>query len=281
VFAKPVAAPSLPKLPSYAPPSAPSVTPTPQVAPPGGSAVSNYDVNTDPAYQAALAAINRGGGDIDSSLGKGLSSLLINYGSPALASQLSQYGYSANPNDAAAAQANYGAGNAILARLDQTHDLSRQGVVNTLAAHGLINSGDTGYKLGQADQDYGHNVYDATQNVHGQAYNLQQTALNQKASLQQQAQQALQAAWANFTANPGAYAQAPAAAPTPPPSDGGATPDYSYQGTPADLQQSVATPTPGPTPIYPKTNQVPYAVKVSSNKTGASANNKQGVFAIH
>jgi len=255
---------------------------TPYSAPsaPGTPAGSTFDINTDPGYQAALAAANRGGADADTALRQGLSNLLIGFGSPSLASQLAQYGYSSNPNDATAAQANYNAGNAVLARLDQTHALNRQGVINSLAAHGLINSGDTGYQLGQQDQQYGQGVYDATQSALNQAYNLQQNDLSAKNTLQQQIASALQSAWQNFMANPGAYAQAPAA----PSVDnsgggGGGAPDISPAATATSLQQTVSQP--NAQAIYPATNSTPVAVHVTANRTGGSANRTQGVFSIH
>lgn len=267
-----------PAVPSYAQtvtPRGSAVAPTTVGSAPSAS---GFDVSTDPSVQLAKARANQGNADIDALLRRGLSSLFVNYGSPGLASQLSQYGYTVSPTDVSAAQANYNAGNATLARLDQQHSLGRQAVTNNLAARGLIRSGDLGYQLGQQDTQYGNGVYDALQNVLNQAFNLQQGAISQRNSLQDQITQAMQSAWQNFINQPQIYAQPPPSdqggggggdqSPPPPP-----VPSYTYAGSASNLQSPAAR------AVIP-TSQ-PFAVKVSANKSGASANKRQGVFSVH
>lgn len=167
----------------------------------GGAA--NY--LTDPGYQASLNSQTQGNADIQAELNQALSQALIGYGSPALAAQLSKFGYTLNPEDQAAADANYKAGTATLAQLDQTHSLAKQGVINTLTGHGIADSGDLGYQTGITDQNYANNVYGATNSVLSQIQQLEQNALTQKQGLQGNVNTALQNAWNNVIQNPGAY----------------------------------------------------------------------------
>ena len=69
-------------------------------------------------------------------------------------------GFGFDPQAAAFAQQNYLSGNADLAKLDKSHNLARQAVINRLASHGILNSGHLGYGEGEADQQYGNQVYD-------------------------------------------------------------------------------------------------------------------------
>lgn len=213
--------------------AAPSLPAAPQIDNPGGAggyalqptqnavtAAQNADPSaapsylTDPGYQGALNSQTQGNADINTLLGNGLSNLFIQFGSPALASQLAQYGYSLTPNDAAAAQTNYNAGTATQAQLDQAHTTGVRTAINALAAHGIADSGDLGYQVGQQDQSYANNSYNALQGVLGQAYQLQENALTQKQALQAAVNTALSGAWTNFTNNPAAYTQPQPAAPT-------------------------------------------------------------------
>ena len=107
-------------------------------------------------------------------------------------------------------------GNTLLSRLLQAHNLSQQGIINRLAGHGLLFSGDTGYQTNQEAQNYGHQVYDANQAALGDLLNYQAQALQQKQQLSQAVQNALENAYQNYLAHPelGAYGQAPAASPS-------------------------------------------------------------------
>lgn len=238
--------------------AAPSLPAAPQIDNPGGAggyalqstqnaatAAQNADPSaapsylTDPGYQGALNSQTQGTSDINTLLGNGLSNLFIQFGSPALASQLSQYGYSLTPNDSAAAQANYNAGTATQAQLDQAHTTGVRSAINALAAHGIADSGDLGYQVGQQDQSYANNSYNALQSVLGQAYQLQENALTQKQALQAAVNTALSNAWTNFTNNPAAYTQPQPAAPT-----GYATPPATTAPTAAPAPKKTAPPKP-------------------------------------
>lgn len=196
------------KLPKAAPtpkvPGAPGV-PTTGAVTKNPTAQGTADYLTDPGYQAALNAQTQGNADVQSQVNQELSQALIGYGSPGLAGMLSQYGYNLNPEDAAAATANYNAGTATLAQLDQAHSLAKQNIINSLTGHGIADSGDLGYDTGQADQSYANSVYNAQQSLLNQINSFEQNALSQKQSLQSSVDQALQAAWNNVIQNPGAY----------------------------------------------------------------------------
>ena len=69
--------------------------------------------------------------------------------------------------------------------MDKSHNLARQAVINRLAAHGILNSGDLGYGEGEADQQYGNQVYDARTALLNLLLGYQSTALTQKQNLNQ------------------------------------------------------------------------------------------------
>ncbi len=156
----------------------------------------------DPGYLAALAQEQMGQSQLNDQLNSARSALITQFGDPNLASLA---GFGLDPQAAAFARQNYLSGNATLARLDKQHDLSRNAVINQLAGHGLLNSGDLGYGLTQADQGYGNNVYDAQQQVLQQLQQLASGNLSQQQNLHQSVISALQNAWQNFQNNPAAY----------------------------------------------------------------------------
>lgn len=192
--------------------SAPTFTPTftpsgpPPAAPTFPSRASGTTPYlTDPGYQASLAAQQLGVSQVDNATRDAITRYLVNYGDPSFAAQA---GFGLDPQSAAFAQQNYLSGNATLARLDKAHTQARQAVINQLAGHGLLNSGDLGYQEGQADQSYGNQVYDAQQALLDAINGVQQSSLSQKLQLQQGVQQALESAWANYLNNPSMYGSA-------------------------------------------------------------------------
>ena len=156
---------------------------------------------TDPGYLMALQAQQQGDAQIQQMLNKQIAQQIINFGDPALAKQA---GFGLDAQSAAFARQNYLAGNSTLARLDKSHTLGKQQIVNTLAGRGLLFSGDTGYQQGQADQSYGNNVYDAQQAVLNAISGYRSTAMSQEQALQQSVIQALEMAYQNALAY-GAY----------------------------------------------------------------------------
>lgn len=182
------------------PPSAPPVAPT---APP---APSSSPFDSDPGYQAALAMEQLGRSQDEASLKNLIQQRIIAYGDPALASMA---GFGLDPRAAAFARQNYLSGNAALARIDKQHQNNLKAIINQLAGHGLIFSGDTGYLSGQEDQGYGNNVYDAQQQALADILGYRQNTLSQEQQLEQQRVAALQTAYQNYLDHPelGGYGQ--------------------------------------------------------------------------
>lgn len=181
--------------------------PSPAAQSPTTSAVPapNSTVETDPGVLSALALQQMGYAQGDAGLKSARERTIINFGDPALASEA---GFGLDPQAGAFAQQNYLSGNATLARLDKQHTLARQAVINALASHGILNSGDLGYQEGQADSAYGNTVYDAKQSVLDQLAGLFSTYLDRRTALDTQVQNARLAKIQNFLSNPDAYANA-------------------------------------------------------------------------
>lgn len=99
------------------------------------------------------------------------------------------------------ARQNYKSGNSILSRLDTQHANAGRNIINQLAAHGMIFSGDTGYRQGVENQQYGNNIYDAKSNLLGSLNQDYQSYLGQKNSLQQMLTNAIQQGYYNQLAN--------------------------------------------------------------------------------
>jgi hypothetical protein len=133
--------PISPAAPAYQPPSAPAA-PGPSFTPPGYS----------PGGVAASNAAN------DAWLREMARNAIIGFGDSTLAGMA---GFGFDPQDAAFAKQSYLSGNATLARLDKAHDLQRKAIINRLASHGILNSGDLGYLEGEEGQQYGNQLYDA------------------------------------------------------------------------------------------------------------------------
>lgn len=128
--------------------------------------------------------------------------MLAQFGDP----NFSQWAGLSDPAAVALANQTTASGNSVLSRLGQTHDLARQGVINSLAGSGLLFSGDTGYRTGLADKAYSQSVYDAEQTVLQQIAGLQNTRLSADTGFQNNVTSALSQAWQNFVANPSLYA---------------------------------------------------------------------------
>ena len=172
--------------------------PTAAVAtPPPASQASPFD--SDPGLAGARAAEQLGIPSINSNLQNLIAQRIANYGDPSFAAQA---GFGLDPQAAAFARQNYLTGNADLARLDHQHQQARQAIINRLAGHGLLFSGETGYQTGQEDQGYGNQVYDAQQKVLSDILGYRTSALNQTQGLHGNVTQALEQAWQNYMAHP-------------------------------------------------------------------------------
>lgn len=185
------------QLPPPTPPPAPKPpAPNPAPAPPSGN-----PYNSDPGYQAALAQEQLGIQQSQAALSNLINQRLVQLGDPSLAGQ---YGV-----NAAAVQQNTLAGNSQLARLNRQHSDNLRAVINQLAAHGLLQSGDTGYQTGREDQSYGNAVYDAQQAALADILGYRNSALQQQQQLHQSVIDALQNAYQTYLNHPelGGYGQ--------------------------------------------------------------------------
>ncbi len=165
--------------PSYAPPAASGGGST-------GGGSPNYP--DGPGVLGARSAYNSGVTSLDAWLRAGRASQFVNFGDPSMVLP----GFDVDPNTMEMARQNYKSGNSILSRLDLGHANAARGIVNNLAARGLIRSGDLGYREGQENQQYGNNVYDAKRSLLDSLNGYQQQYLDRKNSLQGAVTQALQ-----------------------------------------------------------------------------------------
>lgn len=177
-------------------------TPEPAAAPaaaPISQALLQNPFETDPGYLAALAAEQAGSQQLDDALRAAQEQAIVQFGDPGLAEK---GGFGLNPLTAAMAQQNTQAGNSTVAQLQKQRDLNQQGIVNSLAAHGIIFSGDLGYKTGQNQQQYGTELYNAGQGVLGQLAAQAQNTVAQKQSLRSGTVGALTSAYNSYVQNP-------------------------------------------------------------------------------
>lgn len=175
---------------------------TPSYGGGGGYSGGSYDINSDPGVLAARAAYNQGVTNLDAWLRGQREGAFVDFGDPNLVIP----GWNVDPNTAAMAKQNYASGNSILSRIDTSHTNAARSIINTLAAHGILNSGDLGYRQGVENQAYGNNVYDARKNLLGALNQDYQSYLDRKNSLQDAITQAIQGAYANQMAMASQYA---------------------------------------------------------------------------
>lgn len=178
----------------------------------GGS--SPFDTN--PGYLAALAAEQAGSQDADAALRAAQEAAIVGYGDPSIAAAL---GINVAPNTAAAARANYLAGNSSLARLDRQKGNQESQSINNLAAHGILFSGETGYQRGEIGRNYGNAVYDTQQQLLSGLNAAGQQTNQTKQGLHSQTIGALMGAYDTAVANPGLYSAAGSSTAPPPPTD--------------------------------------------------------------
>jgi hypothetical protein len=183
-------------------------------------AKTNNPYESDPGYQAALAQQQLGLSTAKAALNSLIQQRIISYGDPALAAMA---GFGLDPQAAAFAKQNYLSGNAQLARIDKAHQQAQRAIINALAAHGILNSGDTGYRTGQEDQSYGNNVYDAQQAALADILGYRTNELSTEQQLNQNTINALQTAYGNAINHPELYGYGQST--TPPPDKNG---NYQY-----------------------------------------------------
>lgn len=185
---------------------------------------------TNPGYLAALAAEQSGSQQADAALRAAQEAAIVGYGDPSIAAALGIGNVS--ENTAAAARANYLAGNSSLARLDKQKGLNQQGLQNNLAAHGIIRSGELGYQTGEIGRNYGNAVYDTQQQLLSGLNAASQQALATKAGLKSNTVGALTSAYDLYVQNPSMYGAAGGTTPVGTP----ATPAPAAAGSPISSQ---------------------------------------------
>lgn len=221
----PVAAPTTPPVDTYVAPGTPghdaaAHTQLSSIGLPDYSSPGSFDkppltpFSTDPGYVGAQTAENLGVPSVNNNLNNLIAQRIVAYGDPSLAAQA---GFGLDPQAAAFARQNYLSGNGELARLDKAHTQARQTIINTLASHGLVDSGDTGYQIGNADQSYGNQVYDAQQSALADILGYRNSAQTQLSGLHSATVAALENAFTNYANNPSAYGQTPPPVTKPPP----------------------------------------------------------------
>ena len=142
---------------------------------------------------------NQGIGSLDAWLKSAREQAIIRSGDPALAGMA---GFGLDPQAGVFANQNYLSGNADLARLDRAKKLARQGIVNRLAARGILRSGDLGYLEGQSNIDYGNQEYDVRQNVLSRLSEFMQQYLDRKQALKNSTLNARLNAYQSAASNP-------------------------------------------------------------------------------
>lgn len=173
------------------PPPAQNPNPAP------GQGANAFDA--DPGVAMARALENQGIGSLDAWLKAAREQAIIAAGDPALAGMA---GFGLDPQAGVFAQQNYLSGNADLARVKRAKDLAHQAIINKLAAHGIIASGDLGYLEGQSNIDFGNQEYDVRQGVLKRLSDFMQQYLDRKSALKQSTLAAYQQAYQNMAANP-------------------------------------------------------------------------------
>lgn len=172
----------------------PPAAPAPVAPPPPSNPYAS-----DPGYQAALAQEQMGLSQSNAALKNLIQQRIIAYGDPSLAGMA---GFGLDPQAAAFAKQNYLSGNAELARIDKQHQHNLQAIINQLAGHGLLFSGDTGYRSGEENQGYGNTVYDAQQKALADILGYRQNTLQQQQQLHQSVIDALQQAYQTYLNHP-------------------------------------------------------------------------------
>lgn len=165
----------------------------------GGGAPTQNVFSSDPGVAYALQQEQAGIPRITSQLASLVAQRIANYGDPSIAAMA---GFGLDPQSAAFAKQNYLSGNAELARIDTAHKQNLQRVINTLAGHGLVFSGDTGYQTGLEDRNYGNTVYDAQQKALSDVLGLIQNSESQKQQLENNLTNAYEQAYQTYVSNP-------------------------------------------------------------------------------
>ena len=243
------------KKPAAAKPSTPQAAAG--VPAPVAQAMAQNPFETDPGFLAALAAEQAGTQQLDAALRAAQMQAIVQFGDPGLAQQA---GFSLDPATAAMAQQNTQAGNSTVAQLGRQRDLNQQGIQNQLAAHGMIFSGDLGYRTGQNQQAYGQELYNQSQGVLQSLAGLSRDNLAQKQGLRSGTVGALTSAYAGAVENPAMWGAI---------DDGGAAGAANAAAVAPVAQQIVAGGLPKPkSKLAVKSPPNPFAARTARQTTG-------------
>ena len=191
------------------PPPAPAKPPAPQPTP--QQPVAGNPFQTDPGYLAALANEQAGIQAADAALRAAQEQAIVGFGDPSIARAL---GFDVSEQTGQAASANP---NSTVKRLGEQRDLNQRGIINSLAAHGILFSGDLGYRTGENEKAYGRSVYDAGQELLAGLNGLGRDTARQKQDLRSKTTDALMGAYDRMVANPGMWGAAGPQTAAPPP----------------------------------------------------------------
>lgn len=166
---------------------------------PVAQALTQNPFETDPSFLAALANEQAGTQQLDAALRAAQEQAIVRFGDPGLAQAA---GLALDPLTAAMAQQNTQSGNSTLAQLQRTRDQNQMALQNNLAAHGIINSGDLGYRTGQNQRNYGTSLYNTQQDLLAGLAGLASDTAAQKRGLRSSTTSALTDAYDRYVANP-------------------------------------------------------------------------------
>lgn len=123
------------------------------------------------------------------------------------------------PEILALAQQNTDAGLSLVARLNQQRDLGQRGILNDLAARGALQSGETGYQLGQLGLGYKQQQYDARQQLLDYLAGVQAAFAQNQTGREYQLGQGIRESQQTQASQPWNWAPTPTSSPaaTPPP----------------------------------------------------------------
>jgi hypothetical protein len=167
----------------------------------GGSSTGGLASNpflTDPGYLSALSAEQTGSQQADNALRAAQEQAIVQFGDPSLAQAA---GISVSPLTAAAAAANTAAGTSTVAGLQRTRDDNQTNILDSLAAHGALQSGQTGYATTRNQQAYGQDLYGGLQTALSGLNTAAATDVSTKQGLRSDTTRALTGAYDTMVAN--------------------------------------------------------------------------------
>jgi hypothetical protein len=174
----------------------------------GGSSSGGLASNpflTDPGYLSALSAEQTGSQQADNALKAAQEQAIVQFGDPSLAQAA---GLNISPLTAAMAQANTAAGTSTVAGLQRTRDDNQTNILDSLAAHGALDSGQTGYATTRNQQAYGQDLYGGLQTALAGLNSAAASDVSTKQGLRSDTTKALTGAYDTMVANPALWGAA-------------------------------------------------------------------------